>query len=93
MRLYQCLTLLLTLVLPLLTAGQANRTLDYARIKVRCLRVKLVKDKDMKKRCCIAKPGKAILELLLAHQANRGDVQWTLNDSGAPGTLVQMSER
>jgi hypothetical protein len=43
--------------------------------------------------CCIAKPGKAILELLLAHQANRGDVQWTLNDSGAPGTLVQMSER
>ncbi|MDQ3258942.1 MAG: hypothetical protein M3R15_34620, partial [Acidobacteriota bacterium] len=38
-----------TLVLPLLTAGQANRTLDYARIKVRCLRVKLVKDKDMKK--------------------------------------------
>jgi len=44
-------------------------------------------------RCCIAKPGKAILELLLAHQANRGDVQWTLNDSGAPGTLVQMSER
>ena len=43
--------------------------------------------------CCIAKPGKAILELLLVHQASRGDVQWTLNDSGATGTLVQMLER